>query len=158
MSLRSRIKASLDDELFGIVSVVGQLAESCGIWAKENTPSMKLGKSACSIFQGLIYAPGIFNEPSLFRFIDLAEMENCSATTARKALSQLEAFGLADQWRWANQNKLTLTVPDNDLIEAHDERMKRVWEMKPGRGSRLTFRQAFPLWTEFTASFVVRTS
>lgn len=152
-SLRTRIMNSMDDDLFEIEEIVGQLPLSCHLWAKENVPSLKLGKTACSIFRKCMYAPNIFDEPAYFRFVDIAELADCAESTARTAIGQLEAFGLADQRSWGDWRKLALAVPDDDLIESHDERMKLVWTVRRGKRPWLTFRQALPLWTEFTASF-----
>jgi hypothetical protein len=138
-----------DDENEAKWEVAG-LGLSCFVAAKSRALPMKLSRSAATIYESLIIVPGIFDETVSITNTEIAEIASLSSGTVAVGLAQLQDFGMIERKGAKLSQKVQLLTP-KWALDYHEARSHIVWHDSESEDKRMTFAQALPIWTAFTA-------
>lgn len=144
---------AMSDDIREAETAVSCLTISYCHWAKSNAAGIRLNRTACFMFDRLMFVPKIFGEPKVYSNVEIAAMSSCNPNTVPVALKQLEAAGLAVTQKIGRKRSVLLSAPGKEVINAHEEWLKRFTTLISEEYAHMPFRIAFPKWKKFTAQF-----
>jgi predicted MarR family transcription regulator len=152
-SLTETMYEAMSDDIREAEMAVSCLTISYGHWARANAAGIKINRTACFMFHQLMYVPKIFDEPKVYSNVEIAAMSSCNPNTVPVALKQLEAAGLTITQKVGRKRSVLLSTPGKEVINAHEEWLKRFPTLISEEHPHMPFRIAFPKWKKFTAQF-----
>jgi hypothetical protein len=119
--------------------------------AKNQARPMKLRRATSKIYESLMIVPHIFNEAVLITNAEIRDFARVAGSNVASGLVELQAYGLIDRSGAKLTQRICLFTPDwlVNYRDAHDDKFGRDIANK---GPRMTFAQALPIWTAFTAT------
>jgi hypothetical protein len=131
--------------------VVGNVMCRCFEAAKTQAGPMKLRRASSKIYESLMIVPHIFDEAVLITNAEIRDFTRVADASVASGLVELQSYRLIDRSGAKLTQKIRLFTPDwlVNYRDGHDDKFGcDIANKEP----RMTFAQALPIWTAFTAT------